>query len=119
VLHPYVALAIAIACVVALETWRRRLRYRAPRWVHATAIVLLVTIVLSIGYAEHRLRAVFATLDEANPAEKATVLARGISDAMNANAAAVLATLLAVVVLAIGSWLARRNPAGGPVARLR
>lgn len=110
---------VPIVVVASFEMWRRRLRNRAPRWVHLTAIGLFITIGVALGYAELRLRDSAAAWAHAEPSNKATVLATGISDAMNANAVAVAATILAAVVLAIGTWLARKNPAGGPVAQLR
>src|SRR5262245_1875119 len=99
--------------------WRRRLRYRSPRWVHAVAIVLLGTIVASVGYAQYQLHVIASSIDAADAGNKATLLARGISHAMNANAVAVVATIIAVVVLAVGAWIARRHPEGGPIAQLR
>jgi len=117
----YYAIGIAIVCIAMFEAWRRRLRHRAPRWVHPTAIALFAVIAASVVYAEYSLRNALSSIEYANPANKASQLARSISGAMNANAVAMLATVLAAVVLAIGSWRARRAAPSDatPLAQLR
>ena len=51
---------------------------------------------------------------DVNPADKATMLAQGISGAMYANAVSVIGVLLAIVALTIGTIVASRRPDDAP-----
>ena len=115
----YIAIVIAVVCIAALEAWRRSLRHRAPRWIHPASIAMLFAIAAGVVYSQYALRAAVSTVEYADAGNKATHLARSISHAMKGNVAALAAAVLAVVVLAIGSWQARRAPDGGPRASIR
>src|SRR5678809_236875 len=95
------------------ELWRRTLRGRTARWVHAVTIVLCIAAASLAGYAQWPLRSGAAT--DAAPYEKTTMLAQAISRAMNCNAFAFLAVGLAVIVLAVATYRARHVPRGGDV----
>lgn len=112
-------LVVVLGLLVVLELWRRRLRHRAPRWVHLAAIALFAATAGGLAYTASALDALFGSLDRVETAEKATYLARKIATALRGEALSIAALLVAVVVLAIGTWLARRLPEGGPIAELR
>ena len=115
----YTPVVVAIAIIAGLEWWRRSLRHRAARWVHVTTFVLLAAIAVGVTYSHWALRSAFAAIESADAGNKATMLARGISHAMNSNAIAFACALLAVLVLAVATIRARRLPEGGPVAQTR
>jgi hypothetical protein len=116
----WVALVIAAIMLVGLDSWRRGIRDRAPRWVNILAMLCEVEVVVGVIYGQIGLRRAFHAIESADPSEKTTMLARGISSAMNSNAIAIAGIALAILVLAIGSVLARRRPdADAATARLR
>ena len=117
--HVYLRAVIAIALLAGAEVWRRKLRHRAPAWVHGTVIALMMGAVVSAAAAQWGMRSAERSLEDFEAGNKATLLAEGASLALNASAASVCAALLAVVVLAIAAWRARRMPTGGPVAQTR
>jgi hypothetical protein len=77
--------------------------------------------VVGVVYAENQLRQTFHDVQSEDAGNKATALTNGISRAMNSNAIAVNGVLLDVVVLAIGSIMARRTRRDRrvPVAKVR
>jgi hypothetical protein len=105
---------VAAIVLVGLESWRRALRDRAPRWVHVVAILLMLEIILGVAVAEYRLYQAFRHLESEAASDKANALARDISSAMNSNAIAVAGVLLSVIVLGVGTVLARRRLDNAP-----
>ena len=102
-------IGIAAGVVFALELWRRALRGRTPRWVHVIAILSSIEIVVGVIYAEYQLYQALHHVTSANASNKATMLANDISRAMRSNAVAIVGVLLEIIVLVIGTVLARRT----------
>jgi hypothetical protein len=98
---------VAVIAVVVLELWRRALRGRAPRWVHAVVLVLIAATAIAIGYAQITMGSLEHRLAAGDAGDKASRLATGISDAVLGDAAAIACIVIGVIVLAIGHRRAR------------
>ncbi len=103
--------AVHVGVVVALYAWGRRVaaRHRGVWWQRASKLPLVAVASELVGVALTAVFLVqsFGALDRVDPSRKAEMLARSISNAMNATAVfGVLAALLyvaSVVVFAIGT----------------
>ena len=108
------ALSTAMLAVTVRHAIRPRFRTMWLSLAGLAAVVLggVLGTVLALRHS-------FGAVAEANPAEKATRLASGISSAMNLTAVAVIATALWVAPFLIGELRRRRrrptasSPAGG------
>jgi hypothetical protein len=106
---------VVVAIVLGLlEWWRRAIHGRAPRWVNVLALLLEIEIVVGVALSTYRLYQAREALGSAAAADKAAMLANSISSGMNSNAVALAGVVLAVLVLGIGSILARRRPSNAP-----
>lgn len=115
------AIVVALVVIVGLEVWRRSVRHRAPTWVHLVTIVLLAIVGGGVAYTQWQLTHVMEAVGASAGGEKATHLSRGSSGALNGDVVAVISVMIAVVVLGIGTYLARRlpDPDDAPVAQTR
>jgi hypothetical protein len=100
------ALAVTLVLTICLAVWARWLarQPRAPRALrHLAWIFPAVWAVGAAGSLWGILHA-FGAAQSANPADKATLLARGISFAMNFFAASTALLLLGALVLLALTW---------------
>jgi hypothetical protein len=92
------ATILGLAAILAFEIWRHQL-VTAPRWFHVSVIACCATIAVAIGIAWWRVRVVFASLDDVNPADRQHALSEGIAGVMYGIAVALGAAALAAILL--------------------
>jgi hypothetical protein len=102
------ATILAIAAILAFEWWRRRL-VGVSRWLHACVLACDVAIGGGIVFAWLRVRVVFRSIDDANPADRQHLLADGIQVALLGVVVALAAAVVAAVVLVSASRARRRS----------
>jgi hypothetical protein len=111
-------LLVWFGVLVGLELWRRSLLDRAPRWVHSVIVGLFLAAVVGVAHTLWSVPRAFESLGTMHPANKATELSNAISTAMHGAVVGMGCTLLAIIVLAIATWRAPREPRQGPVAQV-
>ncbi len=100
-------IAIGAIAIVVLELWRRSLRGRAPRWVHACTFALLAGIAAGVAYSRIALGHAWEAAAAEEGGNKASVLASRISTGLDGDVAALACILITVAVLGISAWRAR------------
>ena len=105
------ATILGLAAILAFEMWRHHLA-SAPRWLHVAVVACCAIIAVAIAIAWWRVRVVFASLDDVNPADRQHVLSEGIAGVMYRIAVALGAAALAAILLtwASVSRARRRSP---------
>ena len=99
---------IALAGVIAALAWSRAMGPRAPR-ARTIAWLAAVTLAAEVAAQAWLLREAYGAIEDGDPADKATRLARAVSRGLNLAAlelAVALVALAAIAALAI--WAARR-----------
>jgi hypothetical protein len=98
-----------LGLVAVLEIWRRAVAHKAPGWVVPVMVAVYAAIAAGVGVTWFGLRNAFDTVAEADPGNKASMLATGISHAMYGTVVAIACALVGAALLV---WVSvRRAPA--------
>lgn len=97
---------LELPVVAAIFYWSRWLsrRYGAPRWIQYIGWGAVVLFALSSFFTLFYLRRSFDISNHVDPAEKARVLAEGISIAMNGALAGIILLIVEILLLVALTW---------------
>ncbi|HEY1558018.1 MAG TPA: hypothetical protein VGF94_24480 [Kofleriaceae bacterium] len=73
----------AAAVAVYIWAWWLVRSGRAPRWLRWAAAVVVIATIACAGYTIWALSGAFRAVEDVNPADKASMLAHGISSALD------------------------------------
>lgn len=90
--------SLLVTAVCLVRGWRRERAARAARICFGTAVVVLA---LGLVGTAHGLWTAFGAVGDSDAAERATLLARGISEAMNCTAFGIVAMLPPMIASAV------------------